>query len=179
MWWCRPRPALLAACVVACVAACVVAGCGGYRWVKAGAPAAGGEAVPVAVPAFVNETFEPYLGPLVTATVRSRFLDGGIVVDSGAERRLTGRITDFSDEVLAFDAAGIASNRRVVVTAQTDLKDGDTVVWSGRTRVASAEYPVTAGSTENRDAKDRALEEAAIDLADGLMLELTALKGEK
>jgi len=170
MWWSRARPILLAV-----VLAAAAAGCSGYRWVGADAPASGAAAAPVAVPAFVNETLEPYLGPLVTATVRARLLDGGIVVDGGAERSLTGRITDFSDEVLAFDAAGIASERRVVVTARTDLREGDTVLWAGRTRVASAEYPVTAGSTENRDAKDRALEEAAIELADGLVLELTSL----
>jgi hypothetical protein len=173
MWWCRALPGL-----PVLVLAGALAGCAGYHWAGAEAPGAAATE-PVAVPAFVNETLEPYLGPLVTATVRARLLDGGVVVDGGAARRLTGRITDFSDEVLAFDAAGIASHRRVVVTAETDLKDGDQVVWKGRTRVASAEYPVTAGSTQNRDAKDRALEEAAIDLADGLLLELTAPEDTK
>jgi len=112
----------------------------------------------------------------VTATVRTRLLERGVVVDGGAGRRLSGRITAFSDDVLAFDADGIASQRRVVLTALLGLEDGGKTLWSKRRVVVSAEYPVTLDSTRNRDAKDRALEEAAADLAETVLLDLADLK---
>ena len=44
---------------------------------------------------------------------------------AAAERRLTGRVTQFLDEVLAFDAEGLASHRRLVVRAVVRLREGD------------------------------------------------------
>jgi hypothetical protein len=174
MWWCSPRrPGRVIALGLVTLLA---SGCAGYRWTSGGdAP----EAVtdPVAVAAFTNATLEPYLGALLTATVRTRLLEGGVPVAGGASRRLAGRVTDFSDEVLAFDAAGIASHRRVVVTTELTLQDGDALLWDRRPAVVSAEYPVTLDTTRNLDAKDRALEEAAINLADGILLDFMDLPG--
>jgi len=176
MWWCSPhRPGRAAALALALALAWAPAGCAGYRWVAEGGAPADAASGPVAVTAFTNATLEPYLGALLTATLRTRLLEGGVPVEGAASRRLSGRVTAFSDEVLAFDAAGLASHRRVVITAELTLHDGDAVLWDRKPAVVSAEYPVTLDTTRNLDAKDRALEEAAIGLADGILLDLTAL----
>jgi hypothetical protein len=177
MWWCSRRAARAAAwgfalaLPILSMLASMLAACAGYQWTDAErAPSARG--TPVAMPAFANETLEPNLGALVTGQVRTRLLEGGYVVAPDADLRLTGRVTDISDEVLAFDASGLASHRRVAVTVQLTLTDGAKVRWDKRPVVVSAEYPVTQDATANRDAKDRALEEAAVQLADMLIVDL-------
>jgi len=171
MWWFR-------AAAVALALSLAPAGCAGYRWVAEDTPAPGAAKVgPLAVAAFANQTLEPYLGPRLTAAVRDRLLERGVVIDGGAPRRLAGRVTDFSDEVLAFDAAGIASHRRIVIATEIDLTDGDKPLWSKKPLVVSAEYPVTTDTTGNRDAKERALDEAAADLAEDILLDLSATDG--
>jgi hypothetical protein len=161
--------------MMAGLVAVLAAGCAGYRWTSGESAPPEAVTEPVAVTAFTNATLEPYLGALLTATVRTRLLEGGVPVAGGASRRLAGRVTEFSDEVLAFDAAGIASHRRVVVTAELTLRDGDALLWDRKPVVVSAEYPVTLDTTRNLDAKDRALEEAAINLADDILLDFVAL----
>jgi len=151
----------------------VLSGCAGYTWTDDdGAPDSAGTRV--ALPGFMNETQEPNLGALMTGLVRTRLLEGGYVVTPDAALRLAGRVTNISDEVLAFDEAGLASHRRVAVTVQFDLTDGAKVRWEKRPVIVSAEYPVTEDATANRDAKDRALEEAAVQLADVLIVDLGA-----
>ncbi|MFQ5509831.1 MAG: LptE family protein [Leptospirillia bacterium] len=158
----------------------LLAGCAGYRMAGADdAPSAAG--VRVAVPAFVNDTLEPLLSERVTSIVRSRLLSGGVKVTAGEGARMKGRVVNFSDEILSFDTAGHASHRRVVVTVEVSM-EGDaaavTPVWDGRTMVGTAEYRVTGNATGNRDAKDRAVEEAAFALAESLLLELAYTAAE-
>jgi len=169
MWWSSRRA--VAALLPALLAAALAWGCAGYTWNEPqSAPSA--EGTRVALPAFTNDTLEPNLGALMTGLVRTRLLQGGYVVAPDAGLRLAGRVTDISDEVLAFDAAGLASHRRVAVTVQLTLTDGAEVRWDKRPVIVSAEYPVTEDATANRDAKDRALEEAAVQLADMLTVDL-------
>jgi len=164
MWWCSRHAA-------GAVLLVLVAGCAGYTWTDdLRAPDASGTRV--AVPTFANETLEPGLGALMTGLVRQRLLEGGYVVVPDADLRLMGRVTDISDEVLSFDAQGLASHRRVAVTVRFDLTDGGKPRWTQRPVVVSAEYPVTQDATANRDAKDRALEEASVQLADVLIVDL-------
>jgi hypothetical protein len=170
MWWSSRRAGAASALVLA-LALPLAAGCAGYRWTDAGGPPSA-QGTRVAMPAFANETLEPDLGALVTGRVRTRLLEGGYVVAPDAPLRLTGRVTDITDEVLAFDATGLASHRRVAVTVRLTLTDGTQVRWDKRAVVVSAEYPVTQDATANRDAKDRALEEAAVQLADMLIVDL-------
>jgi len=164
MWWSSRRAA-------GAVLLVSLAGCAGYTWTdELRAPDASGTRV--ALPAFANETLEPNLGALMSGLVRTRLLEGGYIVVPDEALRLAGRVTNISDEVLAFDQTGRASHRRVAVTVQFTLTDGAEVRWERRPVVVSAEYPVTEDATANRDAKDRALEEAAVQLADVLIVDL-------
>jgi Lipopolysaccharide-assembly len=172
MWWSSPRAAGAPGAWRALLLL-VLAGCAGYTWNEPQGPPSG-EGTRVALPAFTNETLEPNLGALMTGLVRTRLLQGGLVVTPDAALRLVGRVTSLSDEVLAFNAAGLASHRRVAVTVQLTLNDGAKVLWDKRPVIVSAEYPVTEDATANRDAKDRALEETAIQLADMLTVDLGA-----
>lgn len=147
-----------------------VSGCGGYRWVTDSGIS--GTYKQVAIPVFINETPEPFLAEMITAAVRARFLAGGVRIVPAGPPALNGRIMRVADAVLAFDVNGIASHRRVVVTVRAALAGDAGNIWEDRPFVGSAEYPVTTDSTFNRDAKDRALEEAAMGIANQLLLAL-------
>jgi hypothetical protein len=175
MWWSSRRTGGAAGAGAAVLLA-LLAGCAGYTWTD-DARAPDGADTRVALPAFANDTLEPNLGALMTGLVRTRLLEGGYVVAPDASLRLAGRVTDISDEVLAFDASGRASHRRVAVTVRFTLTDGAKVRWEKRPLIVSAEYPVTEDATANRDAKDRALEEAAVQLADVLIVDLSPAAG--
>jgi len=172
MWWSR-RCSGPGRAGVALGALLVLSACAGYRWTDTDPE--GAKAPPVAVPAFANDTLEPNLGAVITGLLRTRLLEGGIRLMPDASRRLTGRVTELSDEVLAFDADGRASHRRIVVTVEVSLTDGGTPRWERRPVRVSAEYPVTEDATGNRDAKDRALEEASVQLADTLIVDLAEI----
>ena len=155
----------------------LLSGCGGYQWVTDRGIA--GTRTQVAVPVFINETPEPFLAEILTAAVRSRFLAGGVRVAPSGLPALNGRIMRVADAVLAFDADGIASHRRVVVTVRAALAGGSGELWTDRPFVGSAEYPVTSDPTFNRDARDRALEEAATGIATQLLLALDTYRESK
>ena len=154
------------------VAAVLLTACGGYRWVGVDGGAGPGGATSLVVPTFVNESAEPFLSEKVTAAMRERLLAGGVNVAASGGARLNGRILDFQDEVLAFDGAGNASHRRLVVVVRLELIEAGETVWQRARQVSSAVYPVTGDPTRNRDAKDRAIEDAAFSLGEQVLLGL-------
>ena len=133
----------------------------------------------LAIPSVINDTAEPLLSGRLTATLRQRLLAAGFSIDSRAQDEgmyLEGRVTRFSDQVLAFDGAGVASHRRVVLVLHVTLRDGDGIVWDSPLTIGSASYAVGSDATRNRDNKDRAVAEAAVDLSEQLLLTLISLE---
>ena len=169
-WW---RVAVLLACVA-------LSGCGGYHWVAAngaGGPMAGPQTL--AVPPFINDTAEPLLSERVTGALRSRLLTGGVTVLGGADTVLKGRLIRFSDSVQAFDANGVASHRRVILTAHITVSRRGKTVWDSPVTIGSAVYAVSGDPTRNRDNKDRAVAEAAAGMSEQILLTLGTLEEGK
>lgn len=179
MWWFDDRRAGLPLVLGVLLPGLVAAGCSGYRWLGpagTGLSPAERTGLRVTVGAFHNETLEPFLAEKVSASLRERLLAAGVVVEPSGSPRLSGRIDAFSDEVIAFDAAGIPTHRRVVMRVQVSLEGDGKPLWPERAVTGSAEYPVTPDSTLNRDLKDRAVDEAVLGVAETLLLDLIALE---
>ncbi len=170
-WW---RSALLA--WVACM---VLSGCGGYRWVAAEGSGAMAGGQMLAVPPFANDTAEPLLSERITRALRSRLLTGGVTVSGNADMVLKGRLVRFSDDVQAFDANGVASHRRVILTAHILVTRKGKTVWNSPLTVGSAIYAVSGDPTRNRDNKDRAVAEAAAGISEQILLTLGTLEADR
>lgn len=158
----------------------LASGCS-YHWVTAdgqlGEPLSGGYVL--AVPPVINDTAEPLLSERLTVTLRQRLLVSGFRIDGSTQdegMRLDTRVTSFSDQVLAFDGGGVASHRRVVLVLHITLRDGDETIWDSPLTIGSASYAVGSDATRNRDNKDRAVAEAAVDLSEQLLLTLISLE---
>ncbi|MDH5526447.1 MAG: LPS assembly lipoprotein LptE [Nitrospirota bacterium] len=146
----------------------LLAGCSGYHVVREGTDAG----VRLAVSAFHNDTSEPFVAEIVSAAVRERLLAGGVNVVAYGVPRLSGRVVSVTDDILAYDGAGVAYQRRLVLTVLLDFESDEGSGWDGRRMVVAADYAVTGDATGNRDRKDRAVAEAAFALAESILLEL-------
>ena len=137
----------------------------------------GATITPVAVPLFENRTFEPFLDARVTERVRSR-------VASTAEWRLVsspesaalvirGAVIGFGVVTVSFDAANRPLEQRVAITADITAAPREGAPFHG-TFTATAEYLESADSLQTRTAKNRAIEEAADNVANELTARLSA-----
>jgi hypothetical protein len=156
----------------AALATALIAGCGyGILSSRDGAGATS-----VAVPPFENRTFEPYVDARVTERVRSRLLTAGpwklVSTPESADVVIRGIVTNFSVITLSFDAANRPVEQRVAIAADVTaaLKQG---VPFHNTITATAEYRESADSLRTRTAKNRAIEEAAENVAQELSARLS------
>lgn len=158
----------------------LLSGCAGYQWVAADGSIGGDGNIAgpshLAVPPFANDTAEPLLSERITAALRSRLLAGGVTVSGSADAVLKGRLIRFSDDVQAFDAAGVASHRRVILTAHVTVTRGADTLWDSPLTIGSAVYAVSGDPTRNRDNKDRAVAEAAAGISEQILLALSTLE---
>ncbi len=133
----------------------------------------GAGATPVAVPLFENRTFEPFLDARVTERVRSRVATTAawrlVSTPESAGLVFRGAVTSFSVITVSFDAANRPLEQRVAITADITAAPHEGLPFHGSV-TATAEYRESTDSLQTRAAKNRAIEEAA----DNVAQELTA-----
>ncbi|MFZ5875921.1 MAG: LPS assembly lipoprotein LptE [Nitrospirota bacterium] len=155
--------------VAALAASILVIGCG-YGLVSS---RDGTGPTPVAVPLFDNRTFEPFLDARVTERVRSRVETMAawklVSAPESADLVIRGSVTGFGIITMSFDEAHRPLEQRVAVTAEVTATPRTGVPFQG-TLTGTAEYRESADSLQTRAAKDRAIDEAA----DNVAHELTA-----
>jgi hypothetical protein len=155
--------------VAALAASTLVMGCG-YGLVSS---RDGTAPTPVAVPLFDNRTFEPFLDARVTERVRSRVETmAAWTLASTPESAgvvIRGAVTGFGVITVSFDADNRPLEQRVAITAEVVATPQAGPPFQG-TVTGTAEYRESADSLETRAAKNRAIEEAA----DNVAHELTA-----
>jgi len=150
----------------------LTAGCG-YRLVgkQVSLPGGGTE---LDLPLLKNKTLEAGLEDLVSQELRKHLLaDGRIRLSSDAPVELRGVITGVTRTPMSFSSLGRVNVERERITAEFRLvrKAGGEALWESGELSADEEYPVTADPLETERARERALREAAEDLA-GTALEL-------
>jgi outer membrane lipopolysaccharide assembly protein LptE/RlpB len=132
----------------------------------------------IAVPAFINNTNEPYIDIEVTKAVIAEFIaDGRLrVVDvEGADLVLRGRMTRYDVTPLSYTPSTFVQQYQVNLVVSAVLEDLRTkkVLWqeSGIAAVFISDYPVTydaagrADITNTKIAKEKAIEKASQDIA--------------
>lgn len=136
----------------------------------------GGKAGPkrIAIPVFVNRTFEPLVDKRVTTFVQRAFVEDGrwevVNAPGAADLVLRGQVTGVGLTPLSFDRTGRVTEYRVQVTVEVELVSSKgAAVWSGKALTATAEYLVLLDAAATRSNQDRAIEEAGQRLAEDLL----------
>jgi hypothetical protein len=157
----------------ALAASALVIGCG-YGLVSS---RDGAGATLVAVPLFENRTFEPFLDARVTERVRSRVATTAawrlVSSPESAGLVIRGAVTSFGVITVSFDATNRPLEQRVAITADITAAPRTGATFHG-TVTATAEYREFSDSLQTRAAKNRAIEEAADNVANELTARLSA-----
>ncbi len=157
-----------AAATVAMVMFCL-AGCG-YHFIGQESGALSGIHT-IAVPYFVNKSFEPGLERYVTEAlvdefVKSKFVR--VVDESEADAVLRGRIDEFSESVISYDRDDRALEYRTRVSLDITLERKDTaeVLWRNKGLYHFEEYTVSSDLATTEANKKIALQMTAAELAE-------------
>ena len=146
----------------------------------------------VAIPMFVNATYEPLIETVITNKVIQEFIaDGRLrVVDTGkadavlkgrisafdgkADAVLKGRISAFELAPLSFDRSNNLLEYRVVIHCDVVFEDvkNNKIIWKEPALSQSADYKVSGDISATRAAKERAIDEASKRLASDLVARL-------
>jgi outer membrane lipopolysaccharide assembly protein LptE/RlpB len=125
----------------------------------------------IAVPYFVNKSFEPGLERFVTEAlvdefVKSKFVK--VVDESAADAVLRGRIDEFSESVISYDRddRALEYRTRVVLDIALERKDTAEVLWRNKGLYHFEEYSVSSDIATTEANKKIALQMTAAELAE-------------
>jgi len=160
--------------VLAGVAAVIVAVSCGYQPVgMSGPPSAAHQ---VSVEAITNETMRPGVQGIVSAAVLRQLRLHGVLrsPETGPPTLiLSGGVTGYQNDPIAFDPQDIGRRFRVRVTLLATLTERtDGKVRLNEALVGEAFYTVGSGAASTRNAEDEALQFAAQDVANKLVARL-------
>jgi hypothetical protein len=151
-----------------------MAGCG-YEFGTSVRPAQGGSlrGMHLAVPVFLNDTFEPVLDKRVTEFIRRQFLQAdGLTLanDAGAAPLvLKGVVRSYGIQTMSF-RQGSVNEQRVSLSVAVTFEDRSArkMLWS-QTYTTSAEFFLSNDLATNRGRQDRATEEACQAMAEHIV----------
>ena len=125
----------------------------------------------IAVPYFVNKSFEPGLERYVTEAlvdefVKSKFVK--VVDESAADAVLRGRIDEFSESVISYDRddRALEYRTRVLLDITLERKDTAEVLWRNKGLYHFEEYSVSSDVATTEANKKIALQMTAAELAE-------------
>lgn len=127
----------------------------------------------IAVPAFINNTNEPYVDVEITKAVVNEFISDGrlqVADVEVADLVLRGKVQKFELVALSYSAASYVQQYKVRLVVDAALEDLRTraELWkeAGIESVFIADYPVAVGDIRiSRIAKDAAIKRASQDIA--------------
>ncbi len=127
----------------------------------------------IAVPAFINNTNEPYVDVEVTKAVVDEFIADGrlrIVDVEVADLALRGNIVKYEVTALSFTTDSFVQQYRVRIVVNAGLEDlrAKKTLWkeAGIEAVFISDYPVAIGNiTATKIAKESAIKKASQDIA--------------
>jgi predicted small secreted protein len=127
----------------------------------------------ISVPAFINNTNEPYVDVEITRAVVNEFIaDGRLQVKDVevAELALRGTVTHFEVVALSYSPESVVQQYKVRLVVEAALEDlrVQKVLWQekGIETIFIADYPVVVGDIRlTKIAKDAAIKRASQDIA--------------
>jgi outer membrane lipopolysaccharide assembly protein LptE/RlpB len=127
----------------------------------------------IAVPAFINNTNEPYVDVEMTKAVVDEFIADGrlrIVDVEEADLALRGSVVKYEVTALSFTADSYVQQYRVRIVVNASLEDLKTkkILWRENSIEAAfiSDYPVAIGNiTATKIAKESAIKKASQDIA--------------
>lgn len=127
----------------------------------------------IAVPAFINNTNEPYVDVEVTKAVVDEFIADGrlrIVDVEAADLALRGNVVKYEVTALSFTTDSFVQQYRVRIVVNASLEDlrAKKTLWkeAGIEAVFISDYPVAIGNiTATKIAKESAIKKASQDIA--------------
>jgi outer membrane lipopolysaccharide assembly protein LptE/RlpB len=127
----------------------------------------------IAVPAFINNTNEPYVDLELTKAVVDEFIADGrlrIVDVEVADLALRGAVVKYEVTALSFTADSFVQQYRVRIVVNASLEDlkAKKTLWQENSieAVFISDYPVTIGNiTATKIAKESAIKKAGQDIA--------------
>ncbi len=130
----------------------------------------------IAIPVFINGTFEPYIDVDVTKAVVEEFLaDGRLQVVSleAADLVMRGRVTKFDLTPLSYTPASYVQQYSVSITVDVSIEDAKSqkILWQekGLNSIFVSSYAVTIGDiSQTKIAKETAVTNACVDIASTL-----------
>jgi hypothetical protein len=171
----RIRTLFIALSLLAALAA--LSGCG-YTMSKAGSQTGplGGK-YRVAVPLFVNGTYEPLVEKQVTRALKDELaIDGRwVLIDGGdADLLVSGRVTKVELQPLSYDAQERILEYRVrlgVNVKVTEVKTGK-VLWKDPDMETFSDYRVIVDITKSKINRDEAIEKASKNFAEEFIIKV-------
>jgi len=144
----------------------------GYRFAPAGGIVPQG-AKTIAVPVFLNGTYEPFVDTEVTRAVVDEFLTDGrlkVVSLEGADLILRGKVTKFELSALSYTADSRVQQYRIALSVEVSLEEAKSrkLLWQekGLGSAFVSSYTVTIGEiTATKTAKETAIRNASRDIA--------------
>jgi outer membrane lipopolysaccharide assembly protein LptE/RlpB len=125
----------------------------------------------IAIPYFVNKSFEPGLERYVTEAlvdefVKSKFIK--VVDEAAADAVIRGRIEEFSESVISFDKDDRALEYRTRISLDITLERKDTaeILWRNKGLYHFEEYTVSSDIATTEANKKIALKMTAAELAE-------------
>jgi len=164
----RMRRTLLLLAIAGLLAAC------GYRPLGTSSPPSNGGRV--SVEAITNETMRPGIHAMVSAALLRQLRLQGVEGSAGPgppDLVLSGSVTAYENDAIAFDSQDIGKRFRVRVTLLATLVNrGDGTVRLKETVAGEAFYTAGVGAVGARNAEDEAAGIAARDVASKLVARL-------
>jgi outer membrane lipopolysaccharide assembly protein LptE/RlpB len=146
-----------------------LAGCG-YHFIGRESGALSGIHT-IAIPYFINKSFEPGLERYVTEAlvdefVKSRFVQ--VADEAAADAVIRGRIDEFSESVISYDRDDRALEYRTRISLDVTLERKDTaeILWRTKGLYHFEEYTVSSDIATTEANKRIALKMAAAELAE-------------
>lgn len=168
----RIRSLLIVLSLLATLPAC------GYTMSKAGSQAGplGGK-YRVAVPLFVNGTYEPLVEKQVTSKLKDELaIDGRweLTDRQDADLEVQGKVTKFELQPLSYDSQERILEYRVVMDMDvkvTEVKTGK-VLWKDPAMVTFADYRVTEDITKSKIGRGEAIAKASKNFAEEFIIKV-------
>src|SRR5512135_2997196 len=169
----RTRPLFIALSLLAVLlSAC------GYTMSKAGSQAGplGGK-YKVAVPLFVNGTYEPLVEKQVTSALKDELaIDGRWVLTDkqDADLEVLGKVAKFELQTLSYDSHERILEYRVIMDMDvkvTEVKSGK-VLWKDPNMATFADYRVTEDITKSKISKGAAVDKASKNCAEEFIIKV-------
>ena len=124
----------------------------------------------IAIPTFINETYEAGIETIVTNSLLAELVRDGrikVVGEDEADAIMEGTVKSFSISSVAYDPTGVVLEYRTWISLDVVLRQGKKgrVLWSRRNLTESDVYTVSSDVLRTETGKEEAIQKIATELA--------------